>query len=1193
MPLADPARRLSAALRAASRPDASVSDAELLARFVACAGDREAAFAELVRRHGRLVRGTARRVLGGRAEADDVFQAAFLLLARKAAGGRWEASVAPWLYAATCRLAMKVRGRPARRTDPVPVADLVSPAPPPDAGPAWAEVRAILDEELARLPAAYRDPLVLCYLEGLTRDEAAAALGCPPGVLKGRLERGRKKLRLRLDRRGLDLAAGLAAVVAAGGPAVAAELAAAVAASAAGVTGSAVPAVALAVVTRVRLAAFLGVVAAVACGAGVFAVPHAPGAADTPTAAAAAPEPAAAVDALGDPLPPGAVARLGTVRLRPGTNTSLLAFDPDGRTLLGWSVVGDLPGRVYLWDTATGKEVRRVDVPGVAPKAVRWLPGGRGLAVVRTARQGHAVWEFTDPAAPLPVATDKLHATYLYAGEILPVAISPDGKRVAAGRYRRGPFRNPGPPTFVPLAVWDAAPGITLESTRPRWEVPRPDDCIGLTFSPDGGQLIGVFVDDMPRVEDQPPPPPAAAVVVRWDAATGRELGSFRIPNPTRKPHFATRQTHNRHLPLAVAPDGRTLWIGFEDGTARGWTLADGREGRTITLTKGTVDSLELTADGQTLAVVVCEPDWLWFRNGVPVALLPTWSEVGAWNLATGMKRFGERYGGWVNAGAVSPDGRVFAAATSEGDIHLRDAAGRPAVVLPGHDRPISAAAVRADGRTAVTAGADGRVITWDLATGRQTATAAVESPVAGKAVQPAFFAAAGWGLFGQVDGRPYRFNAAGKGTSLARPDGINYVAPVPVGTDGSVLLSTPGKAVWLNPDGRPRWTLDLPDRGYKPEMARLTAAALSPDGRTLVLVGLYLWEQEGVGGGKMHMYSGGWAAAYNPATGRRLRDWHTKTAGLYGAAFTPDGRALIVSGAPGRNYPDGQPARQDGLPDPREAIRVFDPVALRPLSSFDPRPGTAGWWSVTVSALSPDGCQFAAVGGGDGTVTVYETATGRVRRTLRGDAAYVRGLTFAPDGRRLVSFTDLSGLVWDVTPPRPDHPVVLSPVELDRAWADLTSADAPAAHRAMGALVADPAGVPAVGDRLRPPAAPTDAEVDALIAGLDAAGFADRQAAGAKLDALGERAARRVREKLSAAGSAEVRQRLEEFLERHARADRLTGPRLRERRSVELLEAAGTPAARAVLAKLAAGPAGDPLARDAAAAVARLGGRN
>ncbi len=180
------------------------SDPQLLECFVR---ERdEAAFAELTRRHGPLVWGACRRVLARPQDAEDVFQATFLVLARKAALIGWHESVGGWLHAVAHRLARKAQCDLARRHSRERQGAMPARTDPgPD--PSWREVGALLDEELERLPQRLRDPLLLCYLEGRTRDEAARQLGWSLGTLKRRLERGRKLLRVRLTRRGVSLAA--------------------------------------------------------------------------------------------------------------------------------------------------------------------------------------------------------------------------------------------------------------------------------------------------------------------------------------------------------------------------------------------------------------------------------------------------------------------------------------------------------------------------------------------------------------------------------------------------------------------------------------------------------------------------------------------------------------------------------------------------------------------------------------------------------------------------------------------------------------------------------------------------------------------------------------------------------------------------------------------------------------------------
>jgi len=192
------------------------TDRALLAAFASTRD--EAAFAELVRRHGSLVLGVCRRVLGNDPAVDDAFQATFLLLARKAGNGGWRDSVAGWLHAAAWHVAQKARRAAHRRSRFAANADLATlpqcGSPDPLAAAAWSELSQVLDEELARLPERLRAPLVLCYLEGRTRDEAAARLGWSLGTLKQRLARARALLRNRLTRRGVSLGvAGLPAAL--------------------------------------------------------------------------------------------------------------------------------------------------------------------------------------------------------------------------------------------------------------------------------------------------------------------------------------------------------------------------------------------------------------------------------------------------------------------------------------------------------------------------------------------------------------------------------------------------------------------------------------------------------------------------------------------------------------------------------------------------------------------------------------------------------------------------------------------------------------------------------------------------------------------------------------------------------------------------------------------------------------------
>src|SRR5262249_35280812 len=144
-------------------------------------------------------------------DAEDVFQATFLVLARKAATIRKPESLSCYLHGVAYRLAIKAKTEADRRRRHERRASTTGETEDTDLS--WREVRAMIDEELQHLPENLRLPLVLCYLEGETQDEAARRLGWPRGTLKRRLERGRDRLRVRLSRRGVTLGGGLFAVV--------------------------------------------------------------------------------------------------------------------------------------------------------------------------------------------------------------------------------------------------------------------------------------------------------------------------------------------------------------------------------------------------------------------------------------------------------------------------------------------------------------------------------------------------------------------------------------------------------------------------------------------------------------------------------------------------------------------------------------------------------------------------------------------------------------------------------------------------------------------------------------------------------------------------------------------------------------------------------------------------------------------
>jgi RNA polymerase sigma factor (sigma-70 family) len=190
---------------------AEMGDGQLLECFVS--GRDEAAFAALVRRHGPMVWGVCRRVLASHHDAEDAFQATFLVLVRKADSVRPTDRVGNWLYGVAHQTALKARQTAARRKGRERQV-AVMPEPAVEGQDLWRELRPLLDQELSRLPDGYRAAIILCDLEGRTQKDAAQSLGVPEGTLSGRLFRGREMLTKRLARRGLTLSgAALAALL--------------------------------------------------------------------------------------------------------------------------------------------------------------------------------------------------------------------------------------------------------------------------------------------------------------------------------------------------------------------------------------------------------------------------------------------------------------------------------------------------------------------------------------------------------------------------------------------------------------------------------------------------------------------------------------------------------------------------------------------------------------------------------------------------------------------------------------------------------------------------------------------------------------------------------------------------------------------------------------------------------------------
>ena len=525
----------------ASRNGDDVTDGELLEAYVARRD--AAAFTALLRRHGGLVLNVCRGVLHNEHDAEDAYQAAFLILARKAASIRRLASVGGWLYQVAHNVALKAKA--ARRRDTERPVSEVS-ASDPAAAMARQELCAALAEEMQRLPDKYRAPLVLCYLENLTTGEAARRLRWPVGTIKVRLMQGRDLLRKRLCRRGFDLpAVGVVSLLLLRSASTAAPAAlvrqtvqAATLLGTGGLVGvhgglsSAARLVeaSLVAVRATRLKGMLiglAVVALLAVGGGLMRqADSAEGADARGTVVHRSPDgpretflPSAVGDTVeteDDPLPIEA-----SVRVRQDEPVVAVAMSPGGRLLAGAGTTG----RIGVWDLPLGRRLPGVapsgqrDVTAVKIRALSLGDDGRAVALVDDDRTSQLRDETTGAmlrrlrtewAGPIPgprdglilssegelatvggswdgtvpiweVRTGELRRTLVVSsGLVHNVVLSPDGKTLAAAARDES------------IRVLDVATGTTL------YIIARPHGDAGITtvgFAPDGKTIVSGGTD--------------------------------------------------------------------------------------------------------------------------------------------------------------------------------------------------------------------------------------------------------------------------------------------------------------------------------------------------------------------------------------------------------------------------------------------------------------------------------------------------------------------------------------------------------------------------------------------------------------------------------------------------------------------------------------------------------------------------
>jgi len=704
-----------------------LTDSQLVDRVAHRDCTSEAAFEALLTRHGPSVLACCRRVLGETAASEDAFQAVFLVLFRRAGSIRVGESLAPWLMHVARLTALKAREGELRRR----ARDHRSARPEAETDEVMAfDLRLLVHAEVDRLPANYRNAIRLCYFEGLTHDDAAAALGWPVGTVRGRLARARDMLRLRLIRRGVGITpVAICAAVAASGearaeiPRALRDSTLAAASRGAGIkagitTLAAAVAHSLVVHGRLKIAAVaLLLVSFVAAGTGLVALARHDSTPSEPELfRGEAPSFAPAVDRFGDPLPEGAIARLGTARFRHNhhggnwNRINRLVLAPDGRSLV---TVG-IDGETRVWDVASGHLIRAIDADLAALSA-----DGKTLFTTKS-----AVNFGSDPKARLLRALDFASGRELRRLEVAPderlrlLTVSPD-RRTMAVVMEKGFVMNK--PLHSAIVIYDV---VTLaERRRIVGDYQHARD---MAFSPDGRILA------LAGSEGAEPPgrlEPEVASVRLYVVATGTEVRRLSIEG------FNVAS-------VAFAPDGKTLAAGIGDRTVRLYDLATGRERLPRLGREGAVPPpqegnhaiwgsnkenarapacLAFSPDGSLLA---SGPGWV--GDGCPADTPP----ITLWDVAAGREARQLAGHPWeITSLAFSPDGKLLASSGRESVARTWDVAtGREVDHRAGHQMQIFGLAVSPADGTVFTAGdTDGIVLHWDPASGRALETTAIK----------------------------------------------------------------------------------------------------------------------------------------------------------------------------------------------------------------------------------------------------------------------------------------------------------------------------------------------------------------------------------------------------------------------------------------------------------------------------------
>jgi RNA polymerase sigma factor (sigma-70 family) len=937
-----------------------VGEGELLERFFV--KHDEAAFEEILARHGPMVLGTCRRWLDDPDDVDDAFQAVFLILVQKAATLRSRNSLSSWLYSVSLKVAKRARANKAcRRSRERPAAaEVLAMAQEPENHQLDRDTLFILDEEIRRLPEKQQAAIVLCLVRGKTHEAAAAELGCPLGTVKSRIAGGRVTLARRLARRGLapSIALGTAAVsevlmarlipqdLVRQTLEAATRFAVSRSISGAGVTAS-VQNLVDGVLTTMRLArmksiamslAVVGVVVGASTALVLAQTGRAPDAGQPEPVASVTPSASPAkLDLYGDPLPAGAIVRLGTIRNRQEAPICRIEFTRDDKFFV---TDGD-DGQLRVWDSHEGKLLRRIAV-GIDALGDFALSSD-GKTVEATGINFAKGKGFMRQVVFHEIATGRQisHASWQARPGFPKVAIDPDRKLLAIGDL--GGL----------LQLLSATTGAETASV-----LLRDEDVKSLAFSSDRKRLAVLSASRDTSTKSLP----------RLRVFDTRNANVF---GPVAKFEIACRN-------FAFSPDGSLFAV-----TTDGHKLAflDVKSGEYEEFENTLVYELSFSSDGQRVV------------GRTPLDQLILWNPIRQKQLdsiGTSSHLSG--------AVALSHDGRNIAANGGPNVVHLWDIASRQErLATPNaHEHRTNAALFSRDGANLITASADKTIRIWNLATARQTRVLYHDDQVA-------------------------RISLSGDGRTLVAGmehlDFLNFwdlsgdsppaILDVPgilaldhVNEDRSILAFSGDGILY-------RW--NTKDRRKEHEVS-LESLRESLGNRPFGLKEAFRAATFFAGGTKLAAVA--WETGVHIVSVETEKEIGRIPDGRFVCA-SPDGRTLAVA----RDGPSEAFRRKEGGDGDRfvpssATIALVDSQTSR--ESLRIEIPDSDVWSL---AFSPDSKTLAATSGWEtGQIHLYEVATGKEFRTIETPAIRTPALTFTPDGSKLVcGMADTSVLVWEV----------------------------------------------------------------------------------------------------------------------------------------------------------------------------------